>query len=60
MASIVLTSIFISVAGFVWGLAGKAASVKKNSPAKNEFYNRVTTFFIILMFLLVIVYQFIK
>lgn len=60
MAQIILVSIFVSMAGFLWGLTGKAISVKKNSPAKNNFYNRVTTFFLILMFFLVIVYQFIK
>jgi hypothetical protein len=59
METLFLYAIFASLAGFIFGLAGKAWSVKKKSIKKSEFYNRLTVLFLILMFILVIFYQFI-
>lgn len=58
MAQMILVMIGISVLGFIFGLAGKAWAVKKHLRRKSEFFTRITVLFIILMFLLVIVYQF--
>ena len=60
MAGMILIMIGLSVAGFIFGLAGKAGAVKKKSRVKSEFYSRLTVLFLILLFLLVIVYQFYK
>jgi hypothetical protein len=60
MESLIKLMIGVSLAGFAIGLAGKAVAVKKNSPSKSEFYSRISIFFLILMFLLIIVYQFIN
>ncbi len=59
MESIFLTAIYISLGGFVLGLAGKAWAVNKKSQKKSEFFNRVTTLFLILMFILLVFYKFI-
>lgn len=59
MDDIFIIAIGVAFAGFVIGLAGKAISVKKNSPERNEFFNRFTGLCLILLFLLVIFYQFI-
>ena len=59
MEQLLLVMIGISVIGFIIGLAGKASAVKKSSPGKSEIYTRITTFSLILMFILVILYQFI-
>ena len=59
MRSIFLIAIVVSLVGFIVGLAGKAVAVKKNSRRKNEFYSRLSVLFIILMFILLIFYQFI-
>jgi len=59
METLFLYGIFVSLAGFLFGLAGKAWAVKKKSVKKNEFFNRLTVLFLILMFILVIFYQFI-
>jgi len=59
MENLFLTSIFISLGGFIFGLAGKAYAVGKKSPTKNVFFSRVSVLFLILMFILLIFYQFI-
>lgn len=59
MESIFITAIFVSLAGFIIGLAGKAYAVKKKSLKNNQFFSRVSILFLILMFILVIFYQFI-
>jgi hypothetical protein len=59
MEDIFLTAIYLSAAGFVGGLAGKAFAVKRKSPSKNEFFSRLTVLFLILMFILLIFYRFI-
>ncbi len=60
MEHAVLVMLGISILGFVIGLAGKARSLKNGSLRKSEFYVRLTTISLILMFVFVIVYQFIK
>ena len=59
MKELFLTAILVSLAGFIIGLAGKAWAVKQKSLQKNQFFSRVSILFLILMFLLVIFYQFI-
>ncbi len=59
MDTLFLYAIFVSLGGFIFGLLGKAWAVKKKSVKKNEFFNRLTVLFLILMFILVIFYQFI-
>jgi hypothetical protein len=54
-----LTAIYVSLAGFIVGLAGKAYSVSKKSRKKNEFYSRLSVLFLILMFILLVFYRFI-
>lgn len=59
MEDLFLTAIFVSLAGFIVGLAGKAWSVKRKSLKNNHFFNRVSILFLILMFILLIFYRFI-
>ncbi|MCD4698688.1 MAG: hypothetical protein K8S16_20855 [Bacteroidales bacterium] len=59
MENLFIVAIGIAFLGFIVGLAGKAISVKKKLPDKNEFFNRFTGLFLILLFVLVIFYQFI-
>jgi len=60
MSTFLLVLTGISFVGFIVGLAGKAAAVKKKSLKKSEIYNRLTVLFLILMFVFVITYQFVK
>jgi hypothetical protein len=59
MESMILTAIYVSAAGFIVGLAGKAWAVGRKSRRKNEFFSRLTVLFLILMFILLIFYRFI-
>ena len=59
METLFLYAIFVSLAGFLVGLVGKAWAVNKKSVKKSEFFNRFTILFLILMFILLIFYQFI-
>jgi hypothetical protein len=59
MEKIILGLIAIAFLGFIFGLAGKSRSVKKKSIERNEFYQRLTVFSLILMLLCAIIYSFI-
>jgi len=59
MSLFLLILIGVSFAGFVFGLAGKSVAVKKKSLKKSEIYNKLSVLFLILMFVFVIVYQFV-
>ncbi len=57
MEALLMTSIYISFAGFILGLAGKAWAVNRKSQRKSDFFSRVTVLFLILMFLLVVFHR---
>lgn len=57
MENLFITAIFVSLGGFIVGLAGKAYSVKRKSIKKNQFFNRVSILFLILMFILLVFYK---
>ena len=59
MEQMFLVAIGVSFVGFIGGLAGKAVAVKRKSRKQSELFGRITTFSLILMFILVIFYQFI-
>ena len=57
MSNFLLVLIGISLLGFIAGLAGKARAVNKGFVRRSEFYNRLTTISLILMFVFVILYK---
>lgn len=59
MKGLFLVAILVSLGGFLIGLAGKAWAVNRKSIQNNQFFSRVSILFLILMFILVIFYQFI-
>ena len=59
MDKIVLILLGVSTAGFVFGLAAKARAIKRKSIRKSEFYTKFAAISLILMFVFVIIYQFI-
>lgn len=60
MRTLLLIFIGFSFVGFIFGLAGKSAAVKKKSLKKSEFYNRLTILFLILMIVFAITYSFVN
>jgi len=57
MDRIILTAVFVSLAGTIFGMAGKAYAVSRKSLKKSEFFTRVSVLFLILMFILLIFYR---
>jgi hypothetical protein len=60
MEKILIVFIGMSLAGFITGLGGKAHSLNTKSLKMNVLFSRLSMFSLILMFLLLIVYQFVN
>jgi len=59
MDKVILILLGISVAGFAFGLAAKARAIKRKKIRRSEIYAKVVAISLILMFVFVIIYQFI-
>jgi len=60
MKTVLIVLVGVSVLGFITGLIGKSIALSNKSIRKNEFFNKLTAFSVVLMFVFAIIYHFNK